>query len=48
MLEGFTSFAQVGVSLMVGVVVFAAVIHVLRSLMAPPAPRDSRVLEPHR
>jgi hypothetical protein len=48
MLESFTSFAQVGVSLMVGVVVFAAVIHLLRSLMAPPAPRDSRVLEPHR
>jgi hypothetical protein len=46
--EGFTSFAQVGVSLMVGVIVFAVVVHVLRSLLGPPAPRNAQALEPHR
>jgi hypothetical protein len=46
--EGFTSFAQVAVSLLVGVVVFAGVVHLLRGLMMPPTPRSSRTLEPHR
>jgi len=48
MLGNFTSIAQVGVSLLVGVVVFAAVVHLLRALLMPQPPRSSQTMEPHR
>jgi hypothetical protein len=48
MLDGLQSFAQVGVSLLVGAVVFAIVVHLLRGLLTPPAPRSQQTLEPHR